>query len=125
MSFAWLPLLPLAAPAGAAEQNPGDLEVLPAIQAIRDYKDFVIGVKTAHFKGGWAAVDHAVQAADAAGVPAMVDFGDFKPELSAGPTCWRRASAGSSSTWATAEAASSVRGGKVAWDLNGLSRPNP
>jgi dihydroorotase len=80
--LAWLNIVGTGMKGGAAEQNPGDLEAQPAAQAIRDYKDFVIGVKTAHFKGGWAAVDHAVQAAGMAGVPVMVDFGDFKPELS-------------------------------------------
>lgn len=80
--LAWLNIVGGGMKGGAAEQNPGDLEAQPAAQAIRDYKDFVIGVKTAHFKGGWAGVDHAVLAAGAAGVPVMVDFGDFKPELS-------------------------------------------
>lgn len=80
--LAWLNIVGGGMKGGAAEQNPADLESLPAVQAIRDYKDFVIGVKTAHYKGGWAGVDHAVEAAGAAGVPVMVDFGDYKPELS-------------------------------------------
>ncbi len=80
--LAWLNIVGGGMKGGAAEQNPADLESLPALTAIRDYKDFVIGVKSAHFKGGWASVDHAVEAASAAGVPVMVDFGDFKPELS-------------------------------------------
>jgi dihydroorotase len=80
--LAWLNIVGGGMKGGAAEQNPADLESLPAITAIRDYKDFVIGVKSAHFKGGWASVDHAVEAAGATGVPVMVDFGDFKPELS-------------------------------------------
>ncbi len=80
--LAWLNIVGGGMKGGAAEQNPADLESLPAIQAIRDYKEFVIGVKTAHYKGGWAGVDHAVQAAGGGGVPVMVDFGDYKPELS-------------------------------------------
>ena len=45
------------------------------------YKEFVVGIKTAHFRGPeWTAVDHAVEAGKIANMPIMVDFGDFRSE---------------------------------------------
>jgi dihydroorotase len=117
--LAWLNIVGGGMKGGAAEQNPADLESLPATQAIRDYKDFVIGVKTAHYKGGWAAVDHAVQAAGGAGVPVMVDFGDFKPELSLEDLLLRRLRPGDVFTHVYAK----IEGRTSVIDANGKLQP--
>ncbi len=66
---------------GKYEQNRDDMDAqATAKQALR-YKDVVVGIKTAHYAGpDWTAVDRAVEAGKHAGVPVMVDFGEFRPE---------------------------------------------
>src|SRR5262249_27986056 len=45
------------------------------------HKDKVVGIKTAHYTGPeWIPVERAVEAGTIAGIPVMVDFGNFKPE---------------------------------------------
>ena len=45
------------------------------------HKDVVVGVKSAHYrKPDWTSVDSAVEAGRLAGIPVMVDFGNFLPE---------------------------------------------
>ncbi|HWV28123.1 MAG TPA: amidohydrolase/deacetylase family metallohydrolase [Dyadobacter sp.] len=51
--------------------------------AAREYKDYIVGVKVAHFhKSDFIAVDRALQAGKLANIPVMVDFGGSKPRLS-------------------------------------------
>jgi len=58
----------------AAESNPDDMDPVRTAAAIRQHRDLVVGVKTAHFgRQGWTAIDRSVEAARAAGVPVMVD----------------------------------------------------
>jgi len=68
---------------GAIEQNVGDMdEKLTAIVA-RQYSDFVVGVKLAHYSGfDWTPTERAVAAAKLANIPVMIDFGGSEPELS-------------------------------------------
>ena len=43
--------------------------------------DIVVGFKTAHYGGPeWLGVDRAVEAGKLVGLPAMIDFGSFRPE---------------------------------------------
>jgi len=63
------------------EQNTKDMEPHPTAEVAIRNKDVVVGIKTAHFAGPeWTAVDRAVEAGGLAGIPVMVDFGNFRPE---------------------------------------------
>jgi dihydroorotase len=49
----------------------------------RRYKNYVVGVKVAHFEGPeWTPVDRAVEAGKMADIPVMIDFGGSNPPLS-------------------------------------------
>ena len=63
------------------EQDANDMDPKATAAAARQYKDFVVGIKTAHYQGPeWVAVDRAVEAGKLADIPIMVDFGAFRPE---------------------------------------------
>ncbi len=63
------------------EQDVNDMDPKATAAAARQYKDFVVGIKTAHYQGPeWVAVDRAVEAGKLADIPIMVDFGAFRPE---------------------------------------------
>jgi len=73
------------------EQDISDMNPQLCADAIRKYKDVIVGVKTAHFwtekpwdaeHPPWAAVDRAVECGNLAGVPVMVDFWPRPPERS-------------------------------------------
>lgn len=65
------------------EQNTGDMDAKLTAMSAQLYKDYIIGIKVAHYKGGdWIPVDRAVEAAEIAGVPVMVDFGEHNPPQS-------------------------------------------
>ncbi len=68
---------------GPIEQNLADMD--PELTAMRatQFRDIVVGVKTAHYVGAeWDAVDRAVAAGSLANVPVAVDFGRQDPPLS-------------------------------------------
>src|SRR5439155_1876380 len=66
---------------GPIEQNLGDMDPKLTAMRIREYREIVVGVKTAHYEGPeWDPVDRAVEAGKLANVPIMVDFGHFVPE---------------------------------------------
>jgi dihydroorotase len=66
---------------GKPEQDPAEMDPATAAECARSFKDFVVGIKTAHYEGPeWVAVDRAIQAAELAGLPVMVDFGEFVPQ---------------------------------------------
>lgn len=67
---------------GAFEQDLSDMdEKLTAIVAQQN-KDYVVGIKVAHFSGfDWTPVEKAVAAGTRANIPVMVDFGGSQPEL--------------------------------------------
>jgi dihydroorotase len=67
---------------GAYEQNVHDMDAKMAALTARRYRRYIVGFKTAHFEGGWTAVDSAVAAGKMAGIPVMVDFGGSNPPLS-------------------------------------------
>src|SRR5262249_16873783 len=63
------------------EQNTADMDSAAATAMARQFPSLIVGIKTAHFEGPeWIAVDRALEAAEAAQIPAMVDFGIFRPE---------------------------------------------
>jgi dihydroorotase len=61
-----------------AEQNTGDMDPRLCALRVTQFPKLIVGIKTAHFRGPeWTAVDRAVEAGRMAGVPVMVDFGEF------------------------------------------------
>jgi dihydroorotase len=70
---------------GPVEQNLADMDAkLTALRA-RQFADYVVGIKVAHYQGPeWLPVDRAVEAGKLAGVPVMVDFGGNEPPLPLG-----------------------------------------
>lgn len=65
------------------EQNTGDMDAKLTAMSAQLYKDYIVGIKVAHYKGGdWIPVDRAVEAAEIAGIPVMVDFGEHNPPQS-------------------------------------------
>jgi len=68
---------------GAYEQNTADMDPKLSSMVARQYKDYVVGFKVAHFMGPeWIPVDRAVEAGKLANIPVMVDFGGNNPPLS-------------------------------------------
>jgi len=68
---------------GAFEQDLADMDAKLTAQTIRQYREYVVGVKVAHYAGrDWTPVDRAVEAGRQAEVPVMVDFGRASPPLS-------------------------------------------
>jgi len=66
---------------GAPEQNVDDMDAKSAADMAQQYKDTIVGIKTAHYAGPeWTPVEHAVEAGTLANIPVMVDFGTFRPE---------------------------------------------
>jgi dihydroorotase len=58
----------------AAESNTADMEPEKTAAAIKANRDYIVGIKTAHFGGtGWTAIDRAVAAGRLAEVPVIVD----------------------------------------------------
>jgi len=66
---------------GKIEQDVSDMDPQATARRAMEYKDTVVGIKTAHFAGPeWVAVERAVEAGTQASIPVMVDFGTFRPE---------------------------------------------
>ena len=67
----------------AYEQDTRDMDGKLAGIIAKQYKDYIVGIKVAHFQGSeWTPVDEAVKAGNAAGIPVMIDFGGSNPPLS-------------------------------------------
>ncbi len=68
---------------GPYEQNTGDMDAKMTASVAKQYKNYVVGVKVAHYEGPeWTPVDRAVEAGKMADVPVMIDFGGSTPPLS-------------------------------------------
>lgn len=66
---------------GPVEQDLEDMDPKLTAMRVRQFSDYVVGIKTAHYRGPeWDPVDRAVEAGELADVPVMVDFGTFRPE---------------------------------------------
>ena len=66
---------------GKFESDQADMAAQPAAAMALEHKGTIVGIKTAHYTGPeWTAVDRAVEAASAAGIPVMVDFGSNHPD---------------------------------------------
>jgi len=65
------------------EQDTKDMDGKLTAAVARQYRNFVVGVKVAHYSGPeWTVVDEAVKAGNLANIPVMVDFGGNTPPLS-------------------------------------------
>lgn len=68
---------------GPIEQDLSDMNANLTAMRIRQYREFIVGVKVAHYSGPeWDPVDRAVEAGREANVPIMIDFGGHTPPLS-------------------------------------------
>jgi dihydroorotase len=68
---------------GAYEQNTNDMDAKMSAFVAKQYKDYIVGFKAAHFSGPeWIPVDRAVEAGRQANLPVMIDFGGNNPPLS-------------------------------------------
>lgn len=62
------------------EQDETDMNPVMVSNMIRRlYPNLIVGIKAAHYWGGFTQVDRAVEAGKLAGVPVMVDFGEHNP----------------------------------------------
>ncbi len=68
---------------GNYEQNTNDMDSKLSANTARQYRDYIVGFKVAHFEGpDWTPVDRAVEAGKLAGdLPVMIDFGGSNPPL--------------------------------------------
>lgn len=58
------------------EDDLGELDVEATVRAVKEHRDIVVGIKSAHFGGpGWESIDAAARASRAVEMPVMVDFG--------------------------------------------------
>ncbi|MEZ5355437.1 MAG: amidohydrolase/deacetylase family metallohydrolase [Bryobacteraceae bacterium] len=63
------------------EQNVFDMDAKATARAAIENREYVVGIKTAHYKpADWTAVDRGLAAAKEANIPLMVDFGTFQSE---------------------------------------------
>ncbi|NNE76867.1 MAG: amidohydrolase/deacetylase family metallohydrolase [Pricia sp.] len=68
---------------GAIEQNIADMNPKLTAMVARQYPEYVVGVKLAHYNGfDWTPTERAVEAGEIANIPVMIDFGGSEPELS-------------------------------------------
>jgi dihydroorotase len=66
---------------GAHEQDVSDMDARAAAELAKANRDTIVGFKVAHYRGpDWAPVERGVEAGKLAGLPVMIDFGDFRPE---------------------------------------------
>lgn len=65
------------------EQNIEDMSPDLAAKVASEYKEYIVGIKLAHFNGhNWTPTDLALEAGRLANIPIMVDFGSATPFLS-------------------------------------------
>lgn len=68
---------------GAIEQNIADMDAKLTAMVAKEFPEYVVGVKLAHYSGhDWTPTERAVEAGRLANIPIMVDFGGSQPELS-------------------------------------------
>jgi len=68
-------------PGDAQEQNVADMDARGAADVAMANRDVIVGIKVAHYRGpDWTPVERGVEAGTIAGIPVMVDFGEFRPE---------------------------------------------
>jgi dihydroorotase len=67
---------------GNYEQDLAEMNPKFAASAAKQYNDYIVGFKLAHFNGeDWTPTDRVVEAGNLAGMPVIIDFGGSKPNL--------------------------------------------
>jgi len=67
---------------GVYEQDTKDMDGKMTSLVARQYRNYIVGIKVAHYNGNeWTPVDEAVKAGTLANIPVMVDFGGSTPPL--------------------------------------------
>lgn len=67
---------------GKYEQDVSDMDAQKTAEVAKQYPDYIVGVKLAHFNGhNWTPTERAEEAGRLAGIPIMVDFGSANPTL--------------------------------------------
>jgi dihydroorotase len=68
---------------GLYEQDVADMNPKLAAAAAKQYKDYIVGFKLAHFNGAdWTPTNRVVEAGNLAEIPVIIDFGGSQPNLS-------------------------------------------
>jgi dihydroorotase len=68
---------------GSGEQDFADMDSKLTASAAKQYHDYIVGIKLAHYIGNeWGPTERAVKAGELAGIPVMIDFGAAEPALS-------------------------------------------
>jgi dihydroorotase len=81
--FAFLNIVGAGMRGGRYEQDRQDMNPLATAKTVSQFRAQIVGIKLAHYQGpDWYPVEQAIQAAKAAGVPLMVDFGNSDAPLS-------------------------------------------
>jgi dihydroorotase len=63
------------------EQDLNEMDAKAAAAVAMANRDTIVGFKVAHYRGpGWTPVERGVEAGKIAGIPVMIDFGQFRPE---------------------------------------------
>jgi dihydroorotase len=67
---------------GPFEQNIVDMDPKLAAMVARQYPQYIVGFKLAHYHGfDWTPTDRLLEAGELAGLPVIIDFGGSEPEL--------------------------------------------
>jgi dihydroorotase len=67
---------------GPYEQDSRDMDAKMTAMVARQYRDYIVGIKLAHYNGNeWLPADEAVKAGVLANIPVMIDFGGSHPPL--------------------------------------------
>src|SRR5258708_37829092 len=68
---------------GSGEQDFSDMDPKLTASMAKEYKEYIVGIKLAHYIGHeWGPTERAVKAGELAGIPVMIDFGAADPALS-------------------------------------------
>jgi dihydroorotase len=68
---------------GNFEQDINDMNPELSANTAKQYKDYIVGFKLAHFNGhNWTPTERVVEAGRLADMPVVIDFGGAKPNLS-------------------------------------------
>jgi dihydroorotase len=68
-------------PGDPDEQDLNEMDAKAAADLAIANRDTIVGIKVAHYRGpDWTPVERGVQAGALAGIPVMIDFGEFRPE---------------------------------------------
>ncbi len=63
------------------EQDVNSMDAKAAAALAIANRDTIVGIKVAHYRGpDWTPVERGVEAGTLAGIPVMIDFGEFRPE---------------------------------------------